>query len=328
MQTIRGTLKANAIAKCSLDMPISPALAPTISMTHEGAPDVRPYSVVFKYRSCPARSKQSYHCARRNICVMPTTERHNFSGSLRNFLPSHLFATYHVWVIWLGSIGQYWSASWIEPQDLVNKSERLEAGLVWHLSTPPFQHWTCVLSLIHAYVERGQRVPVLFRHPRRLYTYVWIMGRVSTMKGSIPRVRTPRVVDFPLSTLPTTATRTSGVNDTLGGGNRSNNDIRGCPARISNSVDTWYVWNQPLSKATKWFGMWPTFPPTSSTTLDICACNLSISSTDRGVPDHSMVSSLSSPANSSVCDGSWPIRKTYSPLFCVRSAAIWSRARS
>lgn len=48
MQTTTGTLKASAMAKCSLDIPIKPAFAPTISITHEGAPDVKPYSVVFR----------------------------------------------------------------------------------------------------------------------------------------------------------------------------------------------------------------------------------------------------------------------------------------
>ena len=57
MQTTTGTLNANAIAKCSFDMPIRPALAPTIRITQEGAPDVRPYNVVFRYLSCPAKSR-------------------------------------------------------------------------------------------------------------------------------------------------------------------------------------------------------------------------------------------------------------------------------
>ena len=42
IQIITGTLSARAIAKCSFDMPISPAFAPTINMTQDGAPDVRP----------------------------------------------------------------------------------------------------------------------------------------------------------------------------------------------------------------------------------------------------------------------------------------------
>ncbi len=42
MHTTIGTLKANAIDKCSFDMPMSPALAPTINMTQEGAPEVSP----------------------------------------------------------------------------------------------------------------------------------------------------------------------------------------------------------------------------------------------------------------------------------------------
>jgi len=56
IHTATGTPRASAIARCSLDMPISPAFAPTIKMTHEGAPEVRPYNVVFRYRSCPAKS--------------------------------------------------------------------------------------------------------------------------------------------------------------------------------------------------------------------------------------------------------------------------------
>ncbi len=51
MHTTTGTLNASAIAKCSLDMPISPALPPTMRMTQDGDPDVRPYNVVFRYRS-------------------------------------------------------------------------------------------------------------------------------------------------------------------------------------------------------------------------------------------------------------------------------------
>lgn len=56
MQTTTGTLKARAIARCSLDMPMSPAFPPTMRMTQDGDPDVNPYRVVFRYRSCPAKS--------------------------------------------------------------------------------------------------------------------------------------------------------------------------------------------------------------------------------------------------------------------------------
>lgn len=59
IHTTTGTLKARAMARCSFDIPINPAFAPTIKITQEGAPDVRPYSVVFKYRSCPARSGEN-----------------------------------------------------------------------------------------------------------------------------------------------------------------------------------------------------------------------------------------------------------------------------
>lgn len=57
MQATTGTLKANAMARCSFDIPIKPAFAPTIKITQDGAPDVSPYNVVFRYRSWPARSK-------------------------------------------------------------------------------------------------------------------------------------------------------------------------------------------------------------------------------------------------------------------------------
>ena len=56
IHTTTGTLKASAMDRCSFDMPINPALAPTIKMTQEGAPEVKPYNVVFRYRSWPARS--------------------------------------------------------------------------------------------------------------------------------------------------------------------------------------------------------------------------------------------------------------------------------
>ena len=42
MQTTTGTLRARAMAKCSFDIPISPAFAPTMRITQEGAPEVKP----------------------------------------------------------------------------------------------------------------------------------------------------------------------------------------------------------------------------------------------------------------------------------------------
>jgi len=56
IHTTTGTLKASAMDRCSFDIPINPALAPTIKITQDGAPEVKPYSVVFRYRSWPARS--------------------------------------------------------------------------------------------------------------------------------------------------------------------------------------------------------------------------------------------------------------------------------
>lgn len=57
----------------------------------------------------------------------------------------------------------------------------------------------------------------------------------------VPRVSTPRVVDFPLSTFPTTAHRTSGVRETLRGGSRKRSDIRGCPVLTSQSAETFQM---------------------------------------------------------------------------------------
>jgi hypothetical protein len=57
------------------------------------------------------------------------------------------------------------------------------------------------------------------------------------MRQTVPRVRTPNVVDFPLSTFPTTAHRTSGVKDTLGGGSLRSKEIRGCRVRVSNKTE-------------------------------------------------------------------------------------------
>lgn len=42
IHTTTGTLKASAMARCSLDIPINPALAPTMRTTQDGAPDVKP----------------------------------------------------------------------------------------------------------------------------------------------------------------------------------------------------------------------------------------------------------------------------------------------
>src|SRR5260370_40364544 len=56
MQTTIGTLRAKATARCSFDMPITPALAPITRITQDGAPEVKPYKVVLRYLSWPARS--------------------------------------------------------------------------------------------------------------------------------------------------------------------------------------------------------------------------------------------------------------------------------
>src|SRR5258708_34028808 len=55
MQTTIGTLSARATARCSFDMPMTPALAPMTRITQDGAPDVKPYNVGLRYRAWPTR---------------------------------------------------------------------------------------------------------------------------------------------------------------------------------------------------------------------------------------------------------------------------------
>ena len=79
-------------------------------------------------------------------------------------------------------------------------------------------------------------VPALDHHPKHLCFFNIAVSRfVDTCNA--PLVRTPKVVDFPLSTFPTTAHRTSGVKATLGGGNRSSNAARGGSAVVWYNVD-------------------------------------------------------------------------------------------
>ena len=54
--TNTGTERAKARPKCSLVIPTTPALAPTINIPKSGACPVMPKTVVFKYFSCPAKS--------------------------------------------------------------------------------------------------------------------------------------------------------------------------------------------------------------------------------------------------------------------------------
>jgi len=120
-------------------------------------------------------------------------------------------------------------------------------------------------------------------------------------------VRTPSVVDFPLSTFPTTAQRTSGTSETLRGGSRRRRCIRGWSDRDSNSVET--------------------LPPICSTTLTAISCILSTSACVRVTPIQP-VSSIGSPDTIRDSGGSAPIRKTYSPRCRVRREAVRSCALS
>lgn len=136
-----------------------------------------------------------------------------------------------------------------------------------------------------------------------------IIRRKGRSRGqkNIPRVRTPSVVDFPLSTFPTTAQRTSGTSETLRGGSRRSRCIRGWSVRDSNSVET--------------------LPPICSTTLTVISRILSTSTCVRVTPIQP-VSVIGSPEISWDSSGSAPIRKTYSPRCRVRREAVRSCALS
>mmetsp|Transcript_25979 Transcript_25979/g.68170 ORF Transcript_25979/g.68170 Transcript_25979/m.68170 type:complete len:378 (+) Transcript_25979:517-1650(+) len=54
--TNTGLPSANVRPRCSLVIPMMPAFEPIMSITNSGMWPVRPNTVVFKYRSCPARS--------------------------------------------------------------------------------------------------------------------------------------------------------------------------------------------------------------------------------------------------------------------------------
>ena len=152
-------------------------------------------------------------------------------------------------------------------------------------------------SPVHVYVGRGPHVHALYRHRVRLREGRVRYLPVSIDSKNIPRVRTPKVVDFPLSTFPTTAHRTSGVKDTFGGGKRRSNDIRGCPVLTSNKIDAFHALATSASKTRV---LRNTFPPTSSTVFVIRSLKVSMFSIDRGVANHPGDSSVRSPTNNSV----------------------------
>lgn len=131
--------------------------------------------------------------------------------------------------------------------------------------------------------------------------------------GTVPRVSTPSVVDFPLSTLPTTAQRTSGVLDTECGSKRRSSVSRERTPRAS--------CNTEACTCVNWWICYPkgkrTLPPISSTVSIIAVRNLSISSCVLDTPDQPSQSSANSSENSFVCGGCCPILKMYSPCRCV-----------
>lgn len=59
----------------------------------------------------------------------------------------------------------------------------------------------------------------------------------------VPRVRTPSVVDLPESTLPTTAQRTSGSEETFRGDSRQRRLARGCGHVEWNNTEAFFIIN-------------------------------------------------------------------------------------
>ena len=112
----------------------------------------------------------------------------------------------------------------------------------------------------------------------------------------MPRVNTPSVVDLPLSTFPTTAHLTSGVKDTLAGGNRNKTEALGCPV---NTVKSTHAYGALIVHLVCWLRS-PngklTFPPISSAVLVNFEHTASTSSAVRGIPAQFRVSSSKSPA--------------------------------
>lgn len=66
------------------------------------------------------------------------------------------------------------------------------------------------------------------------------------------------MVDFPLSTLPTTAQRTSGVEATSGGGNRKSSAALGESVLVSNNVDVFRAMSPLFEKGSH--GIYIPFP--------------------------------------------------------------------
>lgn len=188
-------------------------------------------------------------------------------------------------------------------------------------SIPPFQHLRFFPSLFHVCAWKARREPSLFRHQECLQK---VLVKIKSMEPSDwPRVSTPRVVDLPLSTLPTTAHRTSGVKETLGGGNRSSNMARGCtPCLDSNSSDAYCHFQKYIHSTS----IEPTLPPTSSVSLSINSRISSTFSRVLSVPIQSCVAFIGSSENSTAWGGCAPIWKTYSPCCCVSNSAIMSLA--
>jgi len=142
---------------------------------------------------------------------------------------------------------------------------------------------------------------------------------------TLPRVNTPSVVDLPLSTFPTTAHLTSGVRDTLAGGNRNKIEARGCPV---DSVNSTHACCGHQCSASIWIEEKLTFPPISSTVLVNLEHRVLTSSAVRASPVQLAGSSVISPEKSSAREGCFPTLSTYSPLVWVSSAANRSRAVS
>jgi hypothetical protein len=109
--------------------------------------------------------------------------------------------------------------SYIREESGVKKNGRVPTSIPTLDVRPVSISCLCRKSATRARPLPSSRAPMGILGVRRIRGMTDILQR--------PLVRTPSVVDLPLSTLPTTAQRTSGVKETLGGGKRSNSVARG-----------------------------------------------------------------------------------------------------
>lgn len=154
-----------------------------------------------------------------------TNEGDDFRRFLGNLFPPELLLANHPRLSNVSRCREYWRTLRIEPQDLFIVAQRGGSVCNGNEIEPPSQRWKSFRSQFRVYVGIVQHEPALFHRQARLQEDE--KREDGRRRKHIPRVRTPSVVDFPLSTFPTTAQRTSGTSETLRGGSRRSRCIRG-----------------------------------------------------------------------------------------------------